>query len=129
MRIEVIKIKEIPVSEEVLKETAAHVLAHPPKFPDLNSDRKDEEFVIYFNSDSKIGQVLHQTISGYSPGGAIFPHHLIKNVDLPNNKLTLISPDELKLEPGKKLLILKFGEVRIGIHTDKIKMMNLKPAK
>lgn len=123
------KIEEVPVSEEVLKETATHVMAHPPKFSDLNSDRKDEEFLIYFNFDSKLGQVLHPTISGYSPGGAIFLHHLVRNVDLPNNKLTLILPDELKLEPSKKLLILKFGEVRIGINTDKIKMIDLKPAK
>ncbi|MBI2068896.1 MAG: hypothetical protein HYT67_02235 [Candidatus Yanofskybacteria bacterium] len=29
------KIQEIPVSEEILKETAVHVLTNPPKFPDL----------------------------------------------------------------------------------------------
>ncbi len=35
-------IKDIPVSEEVLKESAAHVLAHPPKFPLLRGDEEKQ---------------------------------------------------------------------------------------
>lgn len=33
-----VKIEEIPVSEEILKETAAYVLAHPPKLPSLKTN-------------------------------------------------------------------------------------------
>ena len=35
-------IREIPVSDEVLKENAAHLLAHPPKFPLLQGEEESQ---------------------------------------------------------------------------------------
>lgn len=51
------KTHEISVSEEVLKETSAHVLAHPPKFPLLNGD-KDRQICGRIMDLMKMGDIV-----------------------------------------------------------------------
>ncbi|OGN09075.1 MAG: hypothetical protein A3J46_06180 [Candidatus Yanofskybacteria bacterium RIFCSPHIGHO2_02_FULL_41_11] len=61
------RIKEVPVSEEILKETAAYILANPPKFP-LLKGKEEEQICRRIKDLMKTGDIVwnrhHPTIGG-----------------------------------------------------------------